>query len=185
MRKSLGGNPAVEINHFERIGPEWLVPKRTLYFWQTTGLWEGERESTYWCMPAILSSLFFLCCFPSFLSTYSYFLRFSPRDSYYRDCDPPPCAWQGPFFIVPVMTRFYHLAYNHLCLVWVYLPTTIGPSVLTVLLPITRQKRLFCLFVYHDTLTCYDVGVLSLYPSLHAPSGSNSSLLLLGSMSFQ
>ena len=29
-------------------------------------------------------------------------------------------------------------------------------------LPITRQRRLFCLFVCHDTLTCYGVGTLSL-----------------------
>ena len=25
-------NPAMEINHFEGSGPEWLVPKRTLFF---------------------------------------------------------------------------------------------------------------------------------------------------------
>ena len=33
---------------------------------------------------------------------------------------------------------------------------------LVVLLPITRQRRLFCLFVCRDTLTYYDVGALSL-----------------------
>ena len=57
--------------------------------------------------------------------------------------------------------------------------------VLAVLLPITRQRRLFCLLVYHVPPTCNDVGAFSLYPSWYAPSDSSSSLLLLGSMSSQ
>ena len=50
----------MEINHFEGSRPEWLVHKRTLCFWQRAGLWEGERESTYWCMPAALTLYLFL-----------------------------------------------------------------------------------------------------------------------------
>ena len=40
--------------------------------------------------------------------------------------------------------------------------------VLAVPLLITRQRRLFCSFVCRGTLTCYDVGALSLSPSLMA-----------------
>ena len=31
-------NPAIEINHFEGNGPEWLVHMGTLCFWQRAGL---------------------------------------------------------------------------------------------------------------------------------------------------
>ena len=54
------GNPAMEINHFEGNGPEWLVCKGILCFWQRARLWEGERESTYWCMSAALTLYLFL-----------------------------------------------------------------------------------------------------------------------------
>ena len=56
---------------------------------------------------------------------------------------------------------------------------------LAVPLPSIRQRRLFCLFACHGFSTRYDVCAFSLYPSWHAPSGSNSSLLLLGGMSSQ
>ena len=45
-------------------------------------------------------------------------------------------------------------------------------------LPITRQRRLFCLLAHRGILIHHGVGVLSSYPSWHAPSGSSSSLLL-------
>ena len=63
---------------------------------------EGERGPTYWCIPAILSSLFFLC-FPFFLSQCSLLCYdFFPRDYYYHDCDPPPSAvhGKGPLYSV-------------------------------------------------------------------------------------
>ena len=88
-------------------------------------------------------------------------------------------------YIMPTVTGFYHLAFNYPCLVWMYLSTTTDSSMLAVPLPITRQGRLSCLFVYRGTLTYYSVDSLSLYPSWYAPSGSNSSLLLLGGMSSQ
>ena len=65
------GDLAVEINHFERSRPEWLVHKNTLCFWQRARFWEGERESTYWCMSAALTLYLFLSFFskiPPFLS---------------------------------------------------------------------------------------------------------------------
>ena len=79
-------NPAMEINHFEGSRPEWLVPKRTLFFafgrWQD--LWEGEREITYWCILAELtlsfSSLFFsffVFCFFSYLSSFFFLSCYS------------------------------------------------------------------------------------------------------------
>ena len=58
-------------------------------------------------------------------------------------------------------------------------------SVPTVPLPITRQRGLFYSFVYRGTLAYYGVGAFSFHPSWHAPSDSNSSLLLLDGMSSQ
>ena len=51
--------------------------------------------------------------------------------------------------------------------------------------PSTSQRRLFCLFACCSFSTHYNVCVLFLYSLWHAPSGSNSSLLLLGGMSSQ
>ena len=67
----------------------FLIESRTL---------EGERRSTYWCMPAILYSLFsilpsffFLSFFLPFLSQcLLILLRFSPRGCYYSVCDYDP-----------------------------------------------------------------------------------------------
>ena len=58
-------------------------------------------------------------------------------------------------------------AFNLLCLVWVCLPTTRGPSALAMPLPITRQRKLFCLFFCRGTLTCYGVGALSIPHGMH------------------
>ena len=46
-----------------------LCPKEYFCFWQRVGLLEGERGSTYWCMPAILS-LYFLSLFLTFLFSF-------------------------------------------------------------------------------------------------------------------
>lgn len=64
------------------------------------------------------------------------------------------------FFIVPAMTDFTILALNYLCLVWVYLPTTTGPSVCHSLS--LDKRKLFCLFVCRGTLSCYAVGAFFL-----------------------
>ena len=55
--------------------------------------------------------------------------------------------------------------------------------VLAMPLPIIRQRKLFCLLVYRGILICSRVGILSYYPSWHAPNGSNSSFPHLGDMS--
>ena len=121
-------NPTTEINHFEGSGPEWLVPKGNpfLCFWQRTGFWEGEREITYWCMPAELtlffSFLFFLCFSLFFLLSFflSFFLScyflfsiswFSSSQSYpfpHPRC--PHCTQHGLLFIMPVVTGFYYFS---------------------------------------------------------------------------
>ena len=68
---------------------------------------------------------------------------------------------------------FIVLALNHLCLVQVYLPTTIGPSVCHSPSP---DKENY--FVCQSTMTPLPATMwfLSLYPSWHALSGSNSAL---------
>ena len=78
-------NPAMEINHFEGSRPKWLVPKGNpfLCFWQRARFWEGEREITYWCMPAELTLsvfsliFFFLSLFSVFSSCLSFFFFLS------------------------------------------------------------------------------------------------------------
>ena len=64
----------MEINHFKGNGPEWLVHKRTLCFWQREGLWEGERESTYWCVHAALTLYLFLFFSSKIPLSYLFFL---------------------------------------------------------------------------------------------------------------
>ena len=144
---------------------------------------EGEKELAYWCMPAILHSLFFhlilssLFChffflFPFFFLSYClpmYYimmLRFSlvvPIAPYY--------AWQGSFLCCLLWLAFTILAFklplsrsrcpcrpplvcqlssHH------YLPVLAAP------LPITRQRRLFCLLAHYGILIHPSVGALSL-----------------------
>ena len=55
---------------------------------------------------------------------------------------------------------FTILALNHLCLVWVYLPTTTDPFVCHS--PLPNKRKLFCLFVCRGTLSYYSVGAFSL-----------------------
>ena len=54
------------------------------------------------------------------------------------------------------------------------LPSHHHLPVLAVPLPITKQRKLFCLLVHCG------IPILSHYPSWHAPSSSNSSFPLLG-----
>ena len=81
-------NPTTEINHFEGSGPEWLVPKGNpfLCFWQRTGFCEGEREITYWCMPAKLTLFFsflFFLCFSVFSLLFLFFSFFLVTPCFY------------------------------------------------------------------------------------------------------
>ena len=73
-------NLATKINHFEGSGPEWLVPRGTPFFTFGRGqdFWKGEREITYWCMPAklTLSVFFFLSLFSVFPLIFLFFFFF-------------------------------------------------------------------------------------------------------------
>ena len=104
------GDLAMEINHFEGSGPEWLVHKNTLCFRQRARFWEGERESTYWCMPAILTLylfLFFFSNIPLFLSFFFLLLFFNPCFLFlgFQVFNTVAffilfffCTWQGPLY---------------------------------------------------------------------------------------
>ena len=70
-----------EINYFERTGLNGPCPNANLLPLIESKTIEGERKSTYWCMLAVLNSLFFLFhsflllsfllfCFTSFPSQY-------------------------------------------------------------------------------------------------------------------
>ena len=80
-------NPATEINYFKGSELEWLVPKGTpiFVFWQMAGFWEGEREITYWCMPAklTLSVFFFLSLFSVFPLIFLFFFFLVIRRFYF------------------------------------------------------------------------------------------------------
>ena len=71
-----------------------------------------------------------------------------------------PCTQQWAPFIVHAVTGFTILALNNLCLVWVYLSTTVGPFVCHSLSP--DKGKLFCLFVSRGTLSSYGLSVFSL-----------------------
>ena len=101
---------------------------------------EGERRLTYWCMPAVLDSLFFFSLLPSYFSfLLFYFLSFSmltsglwffPRNSYYCDFESPfPVHSKGSFIQSLLRLIFTVLALNCFCLVWVSLPTISWSSV--------------------------------------------------------
>ena len=90
-----------------------------------------------------------------------------------------PCSGHsGGLLIVPAMTNFTIFSFNHLCLVWVYLPTTTGSF--ASLSPALDKEKLFYLLAYRGALSCHGVGVFSLYPSWHAPNGSSLNLASFG-----
>ena len=117
---------------------------------------EGERGSTYWCMPAILCSPFFILSFQFFLSfLFVFFLSICLFCCDYLPeititLSPPLlyCARQGSFISCLSWLAFTILAFNYFCLVWVYLPTTTSSSVLvaSLLLP-DKEDYFVCLFV--------------------------------------
>ena len=95
-----------------------------------------------------------------------------------------PLYTARPPFIMPAVTRFYYFGPQQ---------SLSGLGVLVnhhwsvcVPLPITRQRKtiLFVCLPWHPFLL-WSGCLLSPYPSWHAPSGSNSVLLLLGGMSSQ
>ena len=113
-------------------------------------------------------------------------LWFSLSCCYCCDHSPLHCARQRPFIYYLSWLFFTILAFNYFCLDLGVLPN--HPLVcqllnhhhllvLAVPLPITRQRKLVCLLVHHGILIHHSVGILSCYPSWHAPSGSNSSSL--------
>ena len=133
----------------------------------------GENGLTYWCMPAILCSLFLL--FLLSMLTYLVMLWFVSSGYYCHEFDPFYCAWQGSFIYFLPWLAFTILAFNHLCLVWVSLLTTIGlsivqpPSLTYASCPTshhqTKKIILFACSLWHSyPLWCG----CSLFPSLMA-----------------
>ena len=175
-------------------------------------LLKREKGLAYWCMPTFLHSLFlFLILFfflhfvtfilsPSFLS----FLVLTRVVLWWRWCCNSLivvatvvmmilCTARA-LYILPAVTFFTILPFNYFCLDLGVLPNhllvcqLLGHHhllVVAVPLPITRQRKLFYLLLHRGILIHHSVGILSCYPSWHAPSVSNSSVPLLGGMSSQ
>ena len=90
-------SPGKEINCFEGTGLNGFYPMRIILFLIESKALKGERRPTYWCMFAILSSLFFLC-FSLFFSLclllcYDFLLEITIT----LLVPHPYHAWQGPF----------------------------------------------------------------------------------------
>ena len=103
-----------EINCFEGmdLNGSCLMRIHCLFLIESRAL-EGERRSTYWCMLAVLYSLFSILSFFFFLPFLSrcllILLWFSPRGCYYNALwlFPLLCSAR-PLLIVPAVTGFYH-----------------------------------------------------------------------------
>ena len=169
--------------------------QENLCFRQRARLWEGERESTYLCMPAALSLYLFLFSSSkiplSYLFSYCFFFfLILVFISLFSNSQSPNamslslCTRQRAPFIVPVVTGFYYFGPQQ--------PFS-GLGVLAnhhwfVCVPflIARQRKiiLFVCLLWHPFLL-WSGCLLSPYTSWHAPRGSNSALLLLGGLSSQ
>ena len=69
-----GKDPAVGINDFERVGPEWLLPKRSpCYVLEESRIWRG-REGNRPTGACPLNYLSFFLNFLSFLLCFLFFL---------------------------------------------------------------------------------------------------------------
>ena len=127
----LGKDPAVGINGFEGVGPEWLLPIRNPYFdLEESRIWRGREGNRFTgtCplnyLSFFLSFLSFFLCFLSYLFSflfYSAFLSYSVNTLFFG---PFLRARQGPFYNACRDQCFTILPLNRLCLVWAYLPTT-------------------------------------------------------------
>ena len=89
---------------------------------------------------------------------------------------------EGPLLYCLLWWVFTILSINHFCLgvgvlpnhpLVCQLPSHHHLPVLAIPLPITRQKVLFCLLAHRGIPIWIRVGILSHYPSWHAPSDSN------------
>ena len=109
-----------EINCFERTGLNGPRPNIDLLPFIESKAIEGERKSTYWCMPAILNSLFFFSS-PSYFLVFFFFCFSSPsfsmltsglcfRNSYYCDFSSPFSMHSKGFFIKSVVTGIYYFS---------------------------------------------------------------------------
>ena len=171
-----------EINRFEGTGLNDLCPKESFSFDREQGF-RGREGSTYWCMPAVLCSLFsfvisnsfsfslffsqclLLCCdslVEVIITVIVIPLTVHGKDPLYNTCRDQLLLFQ------PLTTFVWAKCPCRSPLVC-KLPSHHYLPVLAVPFLITRQRRLFCLFVCHDTLTCYGVGALSLF----IPHGMN------------
>ena len=69
-------SPVVEINCPEGNGPEWFMRRGSLWFSQRARFHEGERESIYRCMSAILILTLFSFWLFSFFPSHSFLFLF-------------------------------------------------------------------------------------------------------------
>ena len=89
-----------------------------------------RTNSLFFLFLSFFVSIFFLLSFISFLFPYILFCDSSQMVvTVVLALFFPSCTVRAPFLQRLPLSNFTVLALNHLCLVWVYLPTTIRPSV--------------------------------------------------------
>ena len=184
-------NPTIEINRFEGNGLEWLVPGGTPFAFGRGQDLRGREGNNLLVHACRTNSLFFLFpfLFPFFLLSFISFLF-----PCFLFCDPSQVvvivvlAFFSLLFLLFLLS-FVHdkglllqcllwpdftvLAFNHLCLFWVYLPTTTGPFVCHSPSP-DKEDYFVCQFAVAPLPAI--VWFLSPCPSWHAPSSSISAL---------
>ena len=111
-------SPAMEINYLEGNELEWLMHKGSFWFWQRARFCEGERESIYQCMLAILTLPLFSFWFFSFFPSHSFLFYFLVSLfkflflSYGSRCCSVFCSQQGSLFIIKISHKRTQLLWH-------------------------------------------------------------------------
>ena len=180
------GNPVTEITHFERMGLNGLSSNSLIL---TRGRkWNSLLVHAHYHIPAY--SLFCFCFFVFFFYFLSFLLYLS------LSCFVLSLfvhGW-GPFYTACLVRFLLFYPLTAFVLMWVsfpdhplvcQLPSHHQLPVLAMPHPIPTQRVFFCFLVHCGIPIRIKVGILSHYPSWHAPSDSNSSFPFLGGMSSQ
>ena len=162
-----GKDPAVGINDFEGVGPEWLLPKRSpCYVLEESRIWRG-REGNRPTRACPLNYLFFFPKFPLFsslfsilsffFSFYSAFLFLLREYSVFRF--PFSGHGKGPF-IMPAVTNVLPLCP---LTTFVWSRRTCRPPSLCDIHPCQTKASLFHSSVYRNTSSWHGINAFSLY----------------------
>jgi len=139
--------------------------------WRKGEILKGERgKPTYWCMLFQTNSLLSFLVFFPFLSVFVLIFFFFSYSVFFFYVVKNPLfflslhrARQGPLYSACRDQCFTVLPLNRLCLVWVYLPTTLCDTH-----PCQTEADLFYPSVCRSISSCHDINAFSLHSqSMH------------------